>query len=106
MTAEAAPGEGESGQGESGQGESGQGESGQAESGRGFDGFSPQTLDLAGRTFVIHRATEADVPAIVALLRDDVLGAAREADVEVVDRAGAVAAGAAPAIPDAVATRE
>ena len=86
MTTEAAPGEGESGQ---------------AESGRGFDGFSPQNLDLAGRTFVIRRATEADVPAIVALLRDDVLGAAREADVEVVDRAGAVAAGAAPAIPDA-----
>jgi len=86
MTAEAAPGEGESGQGESG---------------RGFDGFSRQTLDLAGRTFVIRRATEADVSAIVALLRDDVLGAAREAEVEVVDRAGAVAAGAAPAIPDA-----
>ena len=86
MTAEAASGEGESGQGESG---------------RGFDGFSRQTLDLAGRTFVIRRATEADVPAIVALLRDDVLGAAREADVEVVDPAGAVAAGAAPAIPDA-----
>ncbi|MCS4593033.1 GNAT family N-acetyltransferase [Brevibacterium sediminis] len=86
MTTEAAPGEGESGQGESG---------------RGFDGFSRQTLDLAGRTFVIRRATEADVSAIVALLRDDVLGAAREADVEVVDRAGAVAACAAPAIPDA-----
>lgn len=96
MTAEAAPGEGESGQAESGQ----------AESGRGFDGFSPQTLDLAGRTFVIRRATEADVPAIVALLHDDVLGAAREADVEVDDRADAVAAGAAPAIPDAVVTRE
>ncbi|WP_420095380.1 GNAT family N-acetyltransferase [Brevibacterium sediminis] len=86
MTTEAAPGEVESGQGESG---------------RGFDGFSPQTLDLAGRTFVIRRATEADVSAIVALLRDDVLGAAREAEVEVVDRAGAVAAGAASAIPDA-----
>ncbi|WP_434591570.1 GNAT family N-acetyltransferase [Brevibacterium sp. 1718] len=86
MTTEAAPGEGESGQGESG---------------RGFDGFSRQTLDLAGRTFVIRRANEADVSAIVALLRDDVLGAAREAEVEVVDRAGAVAAGAAPAIPDA-----
>lgn len=86
MTTEAAPGEGESGQGESG---------------RGFDGFSRQTLDLAGRTFVIRRATEADVSAIVALLRDDVLGAAREAEVEVVDRAGAVAAGAAPALPDA-----
>ncbi|MGZ1491879.1 GNAT family N-acetyltransferase [Brevibacterium sediminis] len=86
MTTEAAPGAGESGQGESG---------------RGFDGFSPQNLDLAGRTFVIRRATEADVSAIVALLRDDVLGAAREAEVEVVDRAGAVAAGAASAIPDA-----
>lgn len=86
MTTEAAPGEGESGQGESG---------------RGFDGFSRQTLDMAGRTFVIRRATEADVSAIVALLRDDVLGAAREAEVEVVDRAGAVAAGAAHAITDA-----
>lgn len=91
MTAEATPGEGISGQGDSGQ----------DHSGRGFDGFSPQTLDLAGRTFVIRRATEADVPAIVALLRDDVLGAAREAEVEVVDRAVADAAGAAPAIPDA-----
>lgn len=91
MTTEAAPGEGQSGQAESGQ----------SESGRGFDGFSPQTLDLAGRTFVIRRATEVDVPAIVALLRDDVLGAAREADVEVVEHADAVAAGTAPAIPDA-----
>lgn len=90
MTAEAA----------SGEGRQGRGESGQSESGRGFDGFSRQTLDLAGRTFVIRRATEADVPAIVALLRDDVLGAAREAEAEVVDRAGAVAAGVAPAIPD------
>ena len=39
-------------------------------SGRGFDGFSPETLDLAGRTFRIRRATEADVPDLVALLRD------------------------------------
>ncbi|MGJ5725732.1 GNAT family N-acetyltransferase [Brevibacterium sp. H602] len=96
MTTEAAPGEGRPGQSESGRGESGRGESG-----RGFDGFSPQTLDLAGRTFVVRRATETDVPAIVALLRDDVLGAVREADVEVDDRADAVAAGSAPAIPNA-----
>ena len=62
MTTEAAPGEGRTG--------------------RGFDGFSPQTLHLAGRTFVIRRAAEADVPALVALLRDDVLGAARESGSE------------------------
>ena len=62
MTTEAAPGEGRTG--------------------RGFDGFSPQTLHLAGRTFVIRRAAEADVPALVALLRDDVLGSARESGSE------------------------
>ncbi|WP_167199204.1 GNAT family N-acetyltransferase [Brevibacterium pigmentatum] len=54
-------------------------------SGRGFDGFSPETLDLAGRTFRIRRATEADVPDLVALLRDDVLGAARESANEEAD---------------------
>lgn len=62
MTTEAAPGEGRTG--------------------RGFDGFSPQTLHLAGQTFVIRRATEADVPALVELLRDDILGAARESGTE------------------------
>ncbi|WP_083532566.1 GNAT family N-acetyltransferase [Brevibacterium epidermidis] len=62
MTTEAAPGEGRTG--------------------RGFDGFAPETLHLAGRTFVIRRAAEADVPALVALLRDDVLGAARESGSE------------------------
>ena len=55
---------------------------GEGRSGRGFDGFAPETLHLAGRTFVIRRATEADVPALVELLRDDVLGAARESGSE------------------------
>lgn len=55
---------------------------GEGRSGRGFDGFAPETLHLAGRTFVIRRAAEADVPALVALLRDDVLGAARESGSE------------------------
>lgn len=52
--------------------------SGETQESRGFDAYSPETLDLAGRRFIIRRATEADVPALVALLRDDVLGAARE----------------------------
>ncbi|SDS13254.1 Acetyltransferase (GNAT) family protein [Brevibacterium siliguriense] len=65
MTTEAAPGAGHSG--------------------RGFDGFSPESLDLACRKFVIRRATEADVPALVALLGDDVLGATRESGTEEAD---------------------
>lgn len=36
------------------------------------------TIHAAGRRFVIDRAAESDVPAIVALLADDVLGAQRE----------------------------
>src|SRR5699024_2350082 len=44
---------------------------------RGFDGFAPETLETAGRRFVVRRATESDVPALVELLRDDVLGTAR-----------------------------
>jgi GNAT superfamily N-acetyltransferase len=54
-------------------------------SGRGFDGFSPETLDLAGRTFRIRRATAVDVPDLVAMLRDDVLGATRESGTEDAD---------------------
>lgn len=37
-----------------------------------------QTLDLAGRHFTLHRARTDDVPALVALLADDVLGRERE----------------------------
>lgn len=37
-----------------------------------------ETLDLDGRRFVVTRATESDVPALAALLADDVLGAQRE----------------------------
>lgn len=37
-----------------------------------------ETLQAGGRSYVVARATEADVPAIVALLADDALGAARE----------------------------
>ena len=36
------------------------------------------SLQVAGRWFTIDRATESDVPALVALLADDVLGADRE----------------------------
>ena len=36
-------------------------------------------LEAAGRQFTIERATESDVPRLVALLADDVLGAHREA---------------------------
>ena len=37
-----------------------------------------ESLDLDGRRFTIARATESDVPALVALLADDVLGVQRE----------------------------
>lgn len=37
-----------------------------------------QTFDLDGRTFSLHRARADDVPALVALLADDVLGRERE----------------------------
>lgn len=37
-----------------------------------------QTLELDGRTFTLHRARAGDVPALVALLADDVLGRERE----------------------------
>lgn len=36
------------------------------------------TLETNGRQLAITRATEADVPAIVAMLADDMLGAGRE----------------------------
>jgi len=37
-----------------------------------------ETLDFDGRRFIVARATESDVPALAALLADDVLGAQRE----------------------------
>lgn len=46
---------------------------------RGFDSFRPEVLEVSGRTFTVRRAAESDVPALIALLRDDVLGASREA---------------------------
>ena len=36
------------------------------------------SLEVGGRRFTIDRATESDVPDLVALLADDVLGAGRE----------------------------
>ena len=44
----------------------------------GFSSFDAETVALAERRFLIRRATEPDVPGVVALLRDDVLGASRE----------------------------
>ncbi len=38
------------------------------------------TLEAGGRTYVVARAVEADVPAIVGLLTDDPLGATRESE--------------------------
>ena len=38
----------------------------------------PAVLDVAGYRYELRRAVEADVPAIVALLADDPLGATRE----------------------------
>lgn len=40
----------------------------------------PHRLELDGRSVLVDRARAADVPAVVALLRDDVLGAGREGD--------------------------
>lgn len=48
----------------------------------GFSGFDEETITLADRSFLIRRAREADVPDLVSLLRDDALGAGREASDE------------------------
>ncbi|WP_166973846.1 GNAT family N-acetyltransferase [Brevibacterium atlanticum] len=45
---------------------------------RGFESFTGESLEVTGRRFTIRRAVESDLSALVALLRDDVLGAARE----------------------------
>ncbi|GAA0035432.1 GNAT family N-acetyltransferase [Brevibacterium metallidurans] len=44
----------------------------------GFGDVAPHTIDIAGRRFTIRRAERADLRALVGLLRDDVLGTARE----------------------------
>lgn len=44
----------------------------------GFSEFAPSVLELASRRFLIQRAVESDLPSLVALLQDDVLGAHRE----------------------------
>lgn len=44
----------------------------------GFSEFTAQTIELADRRFTIRRALEADLSRLVALLRDDALGATRE----------------------------
>ena len=57
----------------------------------GFSGFAPSGLELASRRFLIRRAVESDLPRLVALLQDDVLGAQREgADAVSVEDAGSV----------------
>src|SRR5699024_5897834 len=38
------------------------------------------TLDLSGRRFALHRAVAADLPELIALLADDVLGRERGSD--------------------------
>ena len=44
----------------------------------GFSEFAQSVLELASRRFLIRRAVESDLPSLVALLQDDVLGAHRE----------------------------
>lgn len=44
----------------------------------GFSDFGEETIVLTARKFLLRRAIESDVPGLVALLRDDALGAARE----------------------------
>ena len=44
------------------------------------DNGAMDTLDLSGRRFTLHRAVEGDLPELVALLADDVLGRERESD--------------------------
>lgn len=49
----------------------------------GWDTEAVEVLDLDGRRYNVARASESDVPALAALLADDVLGAQREStDVE------------------------
>lgn len=60
------------------------------------DPHLPHRLELDGRSVLVDRARASDVPAVLALLRDDVLGAAREGDpAEDVDLAPYLAAFAA-----------
>lgn len=46
----------------------------------GFHRKCPGKLQLKSGTFRVERATSADLPAMVAMLRDDPLGAGRESD--------------------------
>ncbi|UVI35514.1 GNAT family N-acetyltransferase [Brevibacterium spongiae] len=73
---------------------------------RGFDGFSPETLEAGGRTFTVRRAGESDVPALVALLRDDALGAKREAEVSTADGTGASGSDAADTSTETTTTED
>src|SRR5699024_12393217 len=44
------------------------------------DNGAMDTLELSGRRFTLHRAVAGDLPELVALLADDVLGRERESD--------------------------
>lgn len=46
----------------------------------GFHREYPGELNLESGTFFVERASASDVPAMVAMLRDDPLGASRESD--------------------------
>lgn len=67
----------------------------------GFAGFTPSVLELASRRFLIRRAVESDLPMLIALLHDDVLGAQREGAGADLEAAGAdlEAEGAEPKSP-------
>lgn len=56
----------------------------------GFSEFAPSVLELASRRFLIRRAVASDLPSLVALLQDDVLGAHREGAGANVEGAGSV----------------
>ena len=45
-------------------------------------GHLPQPLHVGERTYLVDRATRDDVAAVVALLRDDALGTARESGLD------------------------
>ncbi|WP_210603272.1 GNAT family N-acetyltransferase [Brevibacterium oceani] len=62
--------------------------SAEAAPGRGFESFTGESIEVKRRRFTIRRAVGSDLPALVALLRDDVLGAAREGSADAGNTAG------------------
>lgn len=71
--------------------------SAEAAPGRGFESFTGESIEVKRRRFTIRRAVGSDLPALVALLRDDVLGAAREGSADVAEAVPGTREGSADA---------